>query len=192
MYFSGRSGFINAVIWINYNRRFDIIKRSGPIAQLARALPWHGRGQGFEPPWVHQNMEEILTSIGDSTVSVCAVFVTGDTFLVGLRHYGPHKILWTIPGGRCHGGETLETALRREVMEEIGIQDLTIANYLGQVPGYKEGDTVHVFLCETAQIPQLLEPDKFSEWRYMKVSDIAESFMNKDVLSLIKAVVVDQ
>ena len=25
----------------------------GPLAQLARALPWHGRGQGFKSLMVH-------------------------------------------------------------------------------------------------------------------------------------------
>ena len=33
----------------------SIINKKGPVAQLARALPWHGRGQGFKSPRVHQN-----------------------------------------------------------------------------------------------------------------------------------------
>ena len=29
----------------------------GPIVQLARTLPWHGRGQEFESPWVHHTCQ---------------------------------------------------------------------------------------------------------------------------------------
>ena len=29
--------------------------RNGPLAQLARALPWHGRGQGFKSLMVHKS-----------------------------------------------------------------------------------------------------------------------------------------
>ena len=29
------------------------VKKYGPLAQLARALPWHGRGRRFEPDRVH-------------------------------------------------------------------------------------------------------------------------------------------
>lgn len=30
-----------------------ICKRIGDVAQLARALAWHARGQGFESPYLH-------------------------------------------------------------------------------------------------------------------------------------------
>jgi hypothetical protein len=35
------------------NRSSPLLCLPGPIAQLARALAWHARGQGFESPWVH-------------------------------------------------------------------------------------------------------------------------------------------
>ncbi|MCI0542150.1 NUDIX hydrolase, partial [bacterium] len=42
-----------------------------------------------------------------------------------------------------------EENLRRETAEETGIQSLKISEYLGEVPGAKEGDKVHVFACVT-------------------------------------------
>ena len=33
--------------------------KKGPLAQLARALPWHGRGQGFKSLMVHQTYIKI-------------------------------------------------------------------------------------------------------------------------------------
>lgn len=33
---------------------YIIVNILGPLAQLARVLPWHGRGQGFESLMVHK------------------------------------------------------------------------------------------------------------------------------------------
>ena len=109
--------------------------------------------------------------------------------LIGLRNYTPDKwkdiSVWTAPGGRCNGSETLETTLKREVLEEVGINDLKITEYLGSVPGAKEGDVVFVFKAETAQEPKLTEPEKFSEWKWCKVSQIPSNFINRESLKLI-------
>lgn len=62
-------------------------------------------------------------------------------------------------------------ALRREVGEEVGITDLQIKNFIAEPPGAKEGDIVLLFYCTTAQDPQLLEPEKFSEWKWVELKE---------------------
>ena len=39
---------------------------NGAIAQLARALAWHARGQGFDSPYLHQNE---FDQAGNSTIT---------------------------------------------------------------------------------------------------------------------------
>jgi len=65
------------------------------------------------------------------------------------------------PGRRSDIGETIEQTLRREVAEEVNITDLEILDFIGEVPGAKEGDVVLMFYCTTKQDGKLMEPEKF-------------------------------
>ncbi len=46
---------------IVYGVGYGKISLLGVVAQLARALPWHGRGRGFEPLQLHQR-KRFITS----------------------------------------------------------------------------------------------------------------------------------
>lgn len=123
---------------------------------------------------------------------IAIVFIFRDNkFLIGLRNYKRKEwkniSVWTVPGGRCKDNETLAETLRREVLEEIGITDLVITDYLGKVAGAKDGDNVHVFVGKTKQEPKLIEPEKFSEWKWTLFSNLPSNFINPKVLELVKA-----
>ncbi len=55
-------------------------------------------------------------------VSVGAVIVDGDRVLLVKRGHEPLKGEWSLPGGVVEIGETLAEALRREVLEETGLE----------------------------------------------------------------------
>lgn len=135
------------------------------------------------------NLKTTLQKIGNNKDVPIVFIFKNDKLLVGLRNYTPDKwksiSVWTAPGGRCDGSETLEATLKREVSEEVGINDLKITKYLGSVPGAKKGDIVFVFEAETTQEPKLMEPNKFSEWKWCKVSKIPSNFINPESLKLI-------
>ncbi len=135
-------------------------------------------------------MEKELSRIGNKTTCPVAVIIKNGKVLMGLRHYTPDRwktiSVWTIPGGRCDSGETLEITIRREVKEETGITNLEILKYLGEVSGAKEGDTVPLFICRTEQEAQLIEPEKFSEWRWFGVEEFPKNFINPSALKFIK------
>lgn len=120
-------------------------------------------------------MEKELTKNGDGITCPIAVIVKDGKVLTGHRHYTPDKwkkiSVWTIPGGRSDIGETIGQTLRREVAEEVNITDLEILDFIGEVPGAKEGDIVLMFYCTTKQEMKLMEPEKFSEWKWIPVKD---------------------
>jgi ADP-ribose pyrophosphatase YjhB (NUDIX family) len=133
---------------------------------------------------------EKLKEIGNQKVCPVIAILRGKKMLVGLRNYTPDKwktvSVWTIPGGRCDEGESIEATLRREVKEEVGIASLEVKDFLGEVEGAKDGDTVCVFSGTSDEEPKLLEPEKFSEWKWVELDEIKD-FINPKVLGLIKA-----
>ena len=126
-----------------------------------------------------------------SPICTAGLFIRDGKILIGLRNYKTQQYkdgdFWTVPGGRCDEGENVETTLRREVMEEVGIENFEIKKELGIVPGAKEGDIVHVFLCETDEKEKLMEPEKFTEWKWCDLNEIPENFLNQRVLDLLKS-----
>lgn len=133
---------------------------------------------------------ENLDKDGDGILCPMAVIIRDNKILLGLRHYTPDKwkkiSVWTIPGGRSEKGETIGTTLLREAEEEIGILDIKIESYLGEVPGMKSPDIVLLFKCSTVQEPKLMEPEKFGEWKWFGKDEIPENFVNPKALEIIK------
>lgn len=135
-------------------------------------------------------MHEKLQQIGDRTTCAMAVIVRDGRVLLGLRHYKDASV-WICPGGRCDEGETIETTLRREVEEEVSITNLEIAEHISDVAGVNAGDATSLFLCYTQQEPRLMEPHKFSEWRWFDKNDFPDDFIDNEgarkiILGLLK------
>ncbi len=105
--------------------------------------------------------------------------------MLGKRHYSESEVFWTCPGGRCNDGETIETALRREVYEEIGINELDILEYIAELNGYLDCDKVFLFLCQTKQAPRLMEPANFSEWRWFGLGEVPQDFITQPARKII-------
>jgi 8-oxo-dGTP pyrophosphatase MutT (NUDIX family) len=128
-----------------------------------------------------------------SSICTAGVFLRDGKVLLGLRNYTTQQYkdgdFWTTPGGRCDEREDIEATLKREIEEEIGAKDFEIIKKLGIVSGAKEGDEVHVFLCNTEEEVELMEPEKFKEWKWFLINEIPDNFLNEKVLEIIKKVV---
>ncbi|TWB60977.1 ADP-ribose pyrophosphatase YjhB (NUDIX family) [Rhizobium sp. ERR 922] len=72
-----------------------------------------------------------------------------------LVHRAVHETFWTFPGGRAEIGETSEETLRREMMEEIGV-NVTVGRLLWSVENffhYEEMDWHELGLYYLMEIP---------------------------------------
>lgn len=103
------------------------------------------------------------------------VIVRAGKVLLGNRVYHDASY-WVSPGGRCDVNEKPETAVLREVAEEIGVTDAKIILKLGEKEGaYSDEsgkDRVIVFEIATQQEPRLMEPEKFKEWKWFGIDEI--------------------
>lgn len=55
------------------------------------------------------------------TLTADCVIVFGDKLLMIKRAIKPYKNHWVLPGGHVENGERVEETLKREVLEEVGI-----------------------------------------------------------------------
>lgn len=126
---------------------------------------------------------------GGPSICTSLFLIKNGRLLVGLRHYKAGAMtttaqsVWTTPGGRCNEGESIGENLLRETKEETGIVDIKLVSFIGVVPGARRGDTLYAYTGSTQAEPELMEPDKFSEWRWADPSRIPGAFINPAALA---------
>jgi mutator protein MutT len=66
---------------------------------------------------------------------VAAVIRRDGRYLICRRPAGKrHGGLWEFPGGKLHGGESLEDAVRRELIEELRVEPRRVGDVLSRIP----------------------------------------------------------
>ncbi|AHE52498.1 hypothetical protein NX02_03720 [Sphingomonas sanxanigenens DSM 19645 = NX02] len=104
------------------------------------------------------------------TLGVRALLHDADGRIALVRHtYMPH---WYLPGGGVDKGESVATALHREVAEEVGLTDIHVERIVGVYHNVREGKDDHVVLfaasVPAAQVPRLhpADPREIAEARW--------------------------
>jgi len=103
--------------------------------------------------------------------------------LVRLTYY-PNT--WTFPGGGVRKGETLESAVRRECIEEVGIEPtvLRLLNTLDFEHEYKK-DEVAVFLSELENnITPTIDGKEIAEAKWFSLDGLPK--MGKNAKKILK------
>lgn len=100
------------------------------------------------------------------TVNVAAgILVEGARALATQRGYGDFKGLWEFPGGKIKEGESPESALRRELWEELRIE--AEVGQMLKVIDYDYG-TFHLhmscFICTISQGTMQLTEHEDAQW----------------------------
>ena len=83
------------------------------------------------------------------TLAVGAVIVEDHRLLLVERAQPPAQGRWAVPGGRVEAGETLAAAVRRETMEEVGL-DVEVGDvaWLGESIGPGDPSSWHFVIVD--------------------------------------------
>ena len=96
---------------------------------------------------------------------VAAILHRDGAYFATQRGYGEFEGMWEFPGGKIEPGESRESALKREIQEELGI-DITIDNYLCTTdydyPSFHL--TMHCYLCSIVSGEIELREHKSARW----------------------------
>lgn len=96
---------------------------------------------------------------------VAAIVQDGEKIFATQRGYGEFKDGWEFPGGKIEPGESKETALARELKEEL---DMEVE--IGKLFETVEYDypsfhlTMHCFLCNLKQKDYVLKEHEAAKW----------------------------
>lgn len=105
---------------------------------------------------------------------VAAVVCRRDTYLLCLRPPEKnHGGLWEFPGGKVQEGESLESAVRRELREELGTESTPTMPPLAQ---YQDGSSEFQINFVSTQIvgePQCLEHDAIGWFPMSRILDMS-------------------
>ncbi len=109
--------------------------------------------------------------IRPNTQGVRCVVVCGEDVLLIKHTYGSQ--LRTTVGGGIHKGETEESAVIREVKEEVAL-NLYGLTKVGEVTHTKEfkNDTIHVFVARTDEREFVLDESEVKEAVWFKFSEL--------------------
>lgn len=82
---------------------------------------------------------------------------------------------WEIPGGGVEFGETFEQAIKREILEEHGVE-IEILELLGICDHIIAEEKQHwvspTFICKIIKgVPQLMEPEKCDEFGWFSIEE---------------------
>lgn len=116
-----------------------------------------------------------------------AVILTPDSRIVLVRFEFPAGTRWALPGGGLHPGEDHVTALKRELIEEIGLIDVEIGPHLWTrehhitfLDGQWDGQREHIYLVRVPDVfdiapaldDEALRAEYIHEIRWWDVDDI--------------------
>ena len=106
---------------------------------------------------------------------VAAIIHKDGAYFATQRGYGEFEGMWEFPGGKIEPGESRESALKREIQEELGI-DITIDKFLCTTdydyPSFHL--TMHCYLCSVESVEIELREHKSARWLTADLLDSVE------------------
>lgn len=110
------------------------------------------------------------------TIEVVAAIIYKDgAYFATQRGYGEFEGMWEFPGGKIELGESRESALKREIQEELSI-DITVNKFLCTTDyDYSSFHlTMHCYLCSIESGEIELREHKSARWLTVDMLDSVE------------------
>ncbi len=126
-------------------------------------------------------------------VGVGVAVVKNGLILLGQRKGSHGAGTWSTAGGHLEFGETIEECAKRELLEETGLNALSIRHgpWVNNVFEDKHYVTLFVFTDKFTGDLQLLEPDKCEGWHWFKSSALPSPLF-PTVASMINKVGIEE
>ena len=120
---------------------------------------------------------------------VAAIIYKDGAYFATQRGYGEFEGMWEFPGGKIEPEETTESALKREIQEELGI-DITVDKFLCTTdydyPSFHL--TMHCYLCRIISGEIELREHKSARWLTVEALDSVEWLpADKEVVEKLNA-----
>ena len=119
---------------------------------------------------------------------VAAVIKKNNKYFIAQRNRNKHfAFYWEFPGGKVDEGEDFETALKREILEELFIK----INIIKKITSKKYKDekiniNLHYFLCEPINIIEKLFEHEDMRWlRKSELSNFNFAPADSDVIKFL-------
>jgi 8-oxo-dGTP diphosphatase len=133
-----------------------------------------------------------MSSMARPGIGVAVAIWRDGKFLMYQRRGSLGDGTWSIPGGHIEMGESLEDAVAREVLEEVGVKLENIRFLAVTNDIFPEHEKHYVSLWFEADLPEgqeprILEPDKISDLRWATFSTLPEPLFEPCWANLRKA-----
>jgi len=110
-------------------------------------------------------------------IGTCALLLNSQGLvLLGKRKNSYKSGYYGLPGGRVEVGESLESAIKREILEETGVE-VDHCKYVGVVRETQDGyDFIHfVYVVKNVGYqPKLMEPEKCEGWNWVEIDNLGK------------------
>jgi len=117
-----------------------------------------------------------------------AIINEKEEILLFLRNSDPEKGFWSIPGGSVEFGESVETALIRELREELGVE-VEVIRLLGLANHIIKDESSH-WLSPEFQVkiisgtPQNMEKNKHAKMKWFSLENLPEKLAIPAVVAI--------
>jgi 8-oxo-dGTP diphosphatase len=125
-----------------------------------------------------------------------AAIIVRDKQLLLVEHRKRGEHYWVLPGGRLEGLETLETALRRELKEELGLDarvgELVIVSEMLAPDRHVVNLNFHAEIGEGAE-PRLDRADPvLARWQWVSTDQLPRLDFRPPIADAVRAVIAEK